>query len=63
MTDAKYEVGDILSVYQDSDPHIVYYFLIEGAYEPSTGSYAYRCLNDNKTGFGNFGHPNTVKVA
>lgn len=60
-----YEIGDILAVYADW-LGVDYYFLIEGERKFDMGMgfvYPYRCLNDDKTGWGNFNHPNTRKVA
>lgn len=61
----EYEPGDILVVYSELHKED-YYFLIEGdrKYDMGMGFvYPYRCLNENKTGWGNFQYPGTRKVA
>lgn len=59
------QIGDILAVDADWVDE-TYYFLIEGERKLDEGMrfvYPYRCLNDNKTGWGNFENPSTRKVA
>lgn len=64
--ETEYEAGDILVVYSDLDKED-YYFLIEGERElvdlRMESMYPYRCLNDGRTGWGNFNYPGTRKVA
>lgn len=66
MEDNKYKPGDILAV--DADwVNETYYFLIEGELSFVDARmeflYPYRCLNDGKTGWGNFGNPSTRRIA
>lgn len=61
----RFNPGDIVRVYAEWD-NTEYYFLIEGECRVDIDSeyeYPYRCLNNDRRGWGNFGHPDTRKVA